>query len=278
MLVCWLRGDSLGSYLAMCHAEDWISGEEELAKTKHRYPHLCYGAYDGDKLIGGVTGYLHEKTAWVGNLIVDEKYRAQGVGRQLFRTVIKALKAERETIYLHAALSATGFYEKFGFEQIKPVNRYLYSANDENQKEKSFLKDYQNDNDTSTMLRFDKRFFGEDRTEFLLEDMSSKSSLLLACPNGFCHSKAIGKDIMLGAWEMVEGAYLDAERMLRTTISIRGQKNIYADVPQTNADMVAMYESYGFVLQNSSIIMVLGEPLGVKYENIFAFGSLGSKG
>jgi len=278
MLVCWLRDKDDGRLVSMSMEEGWIISMEEIAKTRARFANLCYGAYDGDELIGGVTGYLHEKSAWIGNLIIKSDFRGRGIGRKLLETILKALSTERRIIYLHSAMNATKFYEKLGFKAVTDVVRYRYEANEHCEKEKSFLAEYQRSDTRAILQTFDRNFFAEDRTEFLLEDMSSKSSLFLSCQNGFCHSKAVGKDIVIGAWEMVGGAYLDAEKMLRTTISIRGQKNIYADLPENNLDVKAIYENYGFKQVGKTRVMALGEPLKVKYENIFAFASLGSKG
>ena len=278
MLICWLKDESIESFVSLALKENWIISDEEIMKTKHRFPNLCYGAYDDDKFVGGITGYLHEKSAWIGNFVVEPSYRGQGAGRALFETLLKALKLERESIYLHAAHSAVGFYEKQGFRAIGEVTRLICEGIASGKNEKTFLSDYQHQDSFGTMCSFDRKFFGESREDFLLHDMNSKSSLLLTCPNGFCHSKAVGKDIMIGAWEMVDGAYLDAERMLRSVLSVRGQKNIYVDTPKANGQIISMLESYGFKQSGGSAIMVHGKALDVRYENIFAFGSLGSKG
>jgi predicted GNAT family N-acyltransferase len=277
-LVCWLKDEDIEKLVLLGQKEGWVICDEEILKAKHRFSHLCYGAYDKHRFVGGITGYLHEKSAWIGNFIVDEEYRGKGYGKYLFETALRALLLERQTIYLHASTDAVSFYERYGFAQVVEVSRLLYEGGDIHEKEKSFLKDYQRDDFESIVCSYDKKFFMEDRKEFLHEDMLSKSSLVLSCENGFCHSKAVGKDIMVGGWEMMEGAYLDAERMLRTVISIRGQKNIYADVPNSNSDVISIYENYGFKKVGKSTVMVYGRPLPVQYDNVFAFSSLGSKG
>ncbi len=279
MLIDTLKDGDISSFVSLGLDEGWIISEEEIAKTKLGFPNLCYGAYIDGELVGGITGYLHEKSAWIGNFIIQPELRGRGIGRELFGRLLGALKAQRQTIYLHAALSAVSLYERFGFEIVGEACRYIYdTASEASESERTCLVGYEHQNYSGIMCAFDKRFFGEDRSEFLLEDMSSRGSLLLSSPNGFCHSKAVGENTVLGAWEMVEGAYIDAERMLRSVVGVRGQKNIYADTPRSNTDATAMLESCGFRMSGSTMIMVCGEALPVSYKNIYAFGSLGSKG
>lgn len=278
MLIHWLKQESIDKYVGFAQSEGWIISDEEIKKTKSRFGHLCFGAYIDGEFVGGITGYLHQKTAWVGNFIVKREFRGRGIGKKLFETMLRALSCERDSIYLHADYGAVDFYKKFGFLAVGDTARLKFDLGEGGRKEKSHLREYQVQNGLSIVCNFDRKFFLENRSEFLLEDMNSKSSLLLSCENGFCHSKAVGKDIVIGAWEMLSGAYYDAERMLSTIVATRGQKSIYLDSISNNIDVVTLCQDYGFKQVGGSLIMVLGKKLDVKYDNIYAFASLGSKG
>nr|WP_294946116.1 GNAT family N-acetyltransferase [uncultured Mucilaginibacter sp.] len=59
-------------------------------------------------------GYKLERFA------VLKKFRGFGVGQELVRTVLAALPAEAEYVYLHAQLDAVTLYARFGFEKTGP--------------------------------------------------------------------------------------------------------------------------------------------------------------
>jgi ribosomal protein S18 acetylase RimI-like enzyme len=277
VLVRWLRGDECEKLAGLGALEGWIVAVDEIQKSQRRFPHLCFGAQVGDEFVGGLTSYLHEKSAWIGNFVVEKCHRGVGSGKALFESAMKALTSERSAIYLHAATSAVGFYESFGFRVTKDVVRLVYTPDPSCEHTKSFLPELSNDNFVSLTRLFDKRFFAEDRSD-MLDDIQTKSSLVLSCPNGFCHSKIVDSAVCIGPWEMVSEAYLDAEKMLRTILSVRGQKTVYADVAADSNDAIALYKEYGFKEAGQTVQMCHGTPLALKYENIYAFASLGSKG
>lgn len=59
-------------------------------------------------------GYKLERFA------VLKKFRGFGVGQALVRTVLAALPADADYIYLHAQLDAVTLYERFGFQKTGP--------------------------------------------------------------------------------------------------------------------------------------------------------------
>jgi ribosomal protein S18 acetylase RimI-like enzyme len=225
VLVRWLRADECEKLANLGLDEGWVVCADEIQKSQRRYQYLCFGAQIDERFVGGLTSYLHEKTAWIGNFVIEKRHRGKGVGRALFECAIKALMSERDTIYLHAATSAVGFYESFGFGATKEIVRFVSMPNASHEHTKSFLPQLSNDNFSSLMRSFDRRFFAEDRSD-MLDDIQTKSSLTLSCQNGFCHSKIIDSAVCIGPWEMVSGAYLDAEKILRTVLSVRTKNHI----------------------------------------------------
>jgi len=57
--------------------------------------------------------------AWVEDLVVDEKYRGQGIARRLFETLIAEVPSEIVSLNLNSKVSRTDshrLYSKLGFE------------------------------------------------------------------------------------------------------------------------------------------------------------------
>ena len=83
MLIRWLRNDECDKLTTLGLCEGWIVCEDEIRKSRERFAHLCFGAQIDDEFVGGLTSYLHEKTAWIGNFIVERHLRGQGIGKAL---------------------------------------------------------------------------------------------------------------------------------------------------------------------------------------------------
>ena len=75
-------------------------------------------AYDGEKLIGGATGFIKYKWYFLDMLFVDEQYRKKGIGSKLISCIEELAKKENllgvriETW----DFQAREFYEKNGYE------------------------------------------------------------------------------------------------------------------------------------------------------------------
>lgn len=78
---------------------------------------ICYGVYDGEKMIGfarivtdGATMY------YLCDVFVVEEYRGQGISKKLIEVIVNA-PAFEGIFGLLGTLDAHGLYEKFGFEK-----------------------------------------------------------------------------------------------------------------------------------------------------------------
>lgn len=94
---------------------DWAN-----TRTPEQLQHLlahsvCAGAWDGERLVGfarAVTDDLFR--AFVEDVVVDEAYRAQGVGAALMGVLLKRLEHVQE-IALTCIEARAAFYERLGF-------------------------------------------------------------------------------------------------------------------------------------------------------------------
>lgn len=107
---------------------------EKLQEIIDRPDNYIFIAYDDKKIIGVVAlSSLHVLTGkklWVEDMVVDEKYRGQGIGFNLIEAVKKYAK---ENGFTHINLTsrpareaANQLYRKAGFE-INETNYYRYT-------------------------------------------------------------------------------------------------------------------------------------------------------
>ena len=120
------RADDIADFLKLATAEGWVAEPWEFDFLLEAFPEGCFCMRDSDgKGIAFVTSLRHEKSGWIGNLIVAEEYRGQGLGEALFRKALEALHAAGvETFWLTASNSGKSLYEKYGFNSLDAVVRW----------------------------------------------------------------------------------------------------------------------------------------------------------
>ena len=108
------RADDIAAFLKMAVAEGWVADSREFVFLLAVFPEGCFCIRDSDgKGIAFVTSLRHEKSGWIGNLIVAEEFRGQGLGEALFRKAMEALHAAGvRTFWLTASKMGKSLYER----------------------------------------------------------------------------------------------------------------------------------------------------------------------
>jgi predicted GNAT family N-acyltransferase len=95
-------------------SEQGVPADIELDHDDRRAIHFL--AYLGDRPVGTARLVVQRGMAKVGRMAVLKTYRGRGIGSTLLQRAVSAAKRRRiKRIYLHAQLTAIGFYEPFGF-------------------------------------------------------------------------------------------------------------------------------------------------------------------
>ena len=86
---------------------------------------VCITIRDEDKLIGfgrAINDGIYR--ALIDDIIIDEKYREQGLGGLIIKNLKEQLK-EVEEIFLNTDEHLEDFYKKYGFEKVKCLTMAL---------------------------------------------------------------------------------------------------------------------------------------------------------
>lgn len=67
---------------------------------------------------GGIF-YQDPKTYYINDCFVDSEYRKMGVGDKILKKLLKTTDDKFSDVILHANKPAVGFYERFGFKEVK---------------------------------------------------------------------------------------------------------------------------------------------------------------
>lgn len=273
MYIGWLKFVDVPELIKIADETGWMLDGYHVKLMMMHAPHLCYGAYEKGVLIGAVMAIEFERSAMIKYFMVRPTHQQQGVGRRLFATLFGVLKDEHPSVYLHANPKLQDFFEKSGFRSEMEVGRYLNVG-----KVPPFsftnaqAKELDSGNLEAAIRKIDLETFGEDRMNFMLDEMERNSSLKFSLPNSFQHSSVINtRGVYLGPWQCREGFEDEAEKMMQGVLYFRGLKKVLADVPMGNAKAVSLYEKYHFQQKGSFLHMSYGEPSRVKFENIYAF-------
>lgn len=273
MYIGWLKFVDVPELIKIADETGWMLDGYHVKLMMMHAPHLCYGAYEKGVLVGAVLAIEFERSAMIKYFMVRPTHQQQGIGRRLFKTLFGVLHDEHPSVYLHANPKLQGFFEEYGFRSEMEVGRYLNVG-----KVPPFsftnaqAKELDSGNLEAAIRKIDLETFGEDRMNFMLDEMERNSSLKFSLPNSFQHSSVINtRGVYLGPWQCREGFEDEAEKMMQGVLYFRGLKKVLSDVPMGNTKAVSLYEKYHFQQKGSFLHMSYGESSRVKFENIYAF-------
>ncbi len=273
MFIGWLKFADVSELVNISEEVGWLLDGYHVKLMMMHAPHLCYGAYDDGKLIGAIMAIVFEKSVMIKYFMVRPTHQKQGIGRRLFETLFGVLENDHKRLYLHANPAMVKFFENYGFSAKMEVGRFLNVGkvppfNFTN----AHAKELDGNNFEAIIAQIDKETFGENRMEFLLDEMERTSSLKLSLQNGFQHSSIVNaRSVYLGPWQVRKGYEDEAEKMMRGVLYFRGLKKVVADIPLGVKDVVTLYEKYHFQNKQRFIHMARGEEMNVRFENIYAF-------
>jgi predicted GNAT family N-acyltransferase len=220
-----------------------------------------------DEFCGLVTFVHHEKSSWIGNLIVPEHLRGRGYGGCLFAAALQELnRCGSDSTWLTASKLGQPIYEKAGFVAVDRIERWVLPPAKRDSRE---LKDAQHEG----LLRADRDVWSEDRRSLL-------SSLL---ENGkvYHHGESVallqsGADIqIIGPWYGRDQA--DHRQLLRHVIAAATPANELVIDLLASSSLQKILIKNGFVYKGSNQLMLKGE-VHVDISRMVSLASLGSVG
>jgi ribosomal protein S18 acetylase RimI-like enzyme len=270
MLIDHFYKSDSNSFLEFAALENWISDPWELDYLLDIFPAGCFCARDEDgEVIGFVTATTHNKSGWIGNLLVESGSRGQGIGKALF---LKAMLALREvgtgTIWLTASEAGKPLYEKYGFRVIDTINRWVGEGTG-NQSTIS------GNGNMAVNSALDKLGWGDERYP-LLHTVSSRG-FVQAEADGFAVLHPCGEILQLGPWAAMDAAA--ASRVLDAAMQmIPAGVRVVCDVPAGNGFVADKLQSHGFKVHGSNELMYCGIMPDYRPMYIYSLATMGSCG
>lgn len=272
-----MQASDIGFAVRLALNESWKGQDEELFQSFLAYdPEGCFVAEKEKNRVGMciATGYNH--AGFIGELIVIENERGQGIGKSLLDHSIARLgKKGAKSIYLDGVVAAVPLYERTGFRKLCRSLRFsgkIQAASHPDVRQMR-MEDFQ------TIGNMDTKAFGDDRTFFLKRRLTRNPELCYVMErngriSGYIFARKTGDVISIGPWWMQPDVSSPEALLAHPALEAQNMP-LRIGVLETNMKAVGLFRSQN--LEESSDPpwrMVLGPKgnLGMS-DHFYAIGS-----
>lgn len=255
-------------FVSLAHGEGWRVPASELALLQGPLGAGAYVLHREGRTGGYVSAVAHQRSGWVGNLLVPREERGRGHGSYLFDHAVRALETSGAvTLWLTASAQGRPIYERRGFAMVGEITRWIHPGTPP-----SDLV-LPGSCDAEFLLSSDARAWGEERP--LLGHLLPQGTVLQ-----YEDSVALlqqGRDLqVLGPWLSPDYCPRKNRQILAQVMNaaIPGVE-IVADI-LTSSGMEPLLNAAGFAPHGTCALMARGTPQPLT--GLIALASLGSMG
>ena len=261
-------------FLKLAAGENWVAEPWEFEHLLSEFSQGCFSAHgDFGERTGFVTSLRHDRSGWIGNLIVAEHVRGVGVGEALFRKALEALQlAGVKTIWLTASKSGRSLYEKYGFSSVDTIIRWIGTGR---QRHAAHVATPERAALAGSSYDLDAHAWG-DRREMLL-DRTVRRGWLQQNDAGFIVQQPCGDAVQFGPFSAADIG--SAERFFEEasrTVTL-GTKFLL-DAPVSNRAALRLFNRRKMRIAGSNILMYAGKKPEYRPELIYGLATMGSCG
>lgn len=217
---------------------------------------------------GFVTAVPHQRSGWIGNLIVPPESRGRGYGRQLFAAAVARLERKRlNNLWLTASEQGQPLYKQYGFAKIDEIERWIGVGvgGDE---------DALRNNEGLWLA--DSRAWWEIRRELLMA--VANHGRAFTAGDAVIFLQQVGEMHILGPWYRGESDTRVHRDLLQQAIAAvpPGQELVIDTF--LSSPLRPLLAEVGFTPIGRAALMVRGGPGAARLERMVALASLGSVG
>jgi ribosomal protein S18 acetylase RimI-like enzyme len=242
---------------------NWNLTREDFEFMMDLEPEGCFVLLSDSKKVGVATTVNFGKTAWFGNLIVEESYRGKGAGALLVKHSIKYLKAKNaKAIGLFAYMNTIAFYEKLGF---KHDSDFVVLKGKAMVTENKVSVRRARETDVRRIIDFDRFCFLGSRKK-LLERLllNPKSLCFISTENeqmlGYLGAKVYDEVAELGPLVCKQGCSQTAIDLIKTCLNKIEGAEVSLCIAKKEAAVINMLKTFGFREDFCVASMFLGQP------------------
>jgi hypothetical protein len=269
MFIGWIRKKSFEKDIKSL-SKDMLIDENLVLNTVNENPLLSFGAYEAGELYAFICAYEFEDSILINNFYYKEDFDDE-YKKRLVKILLNNISTKDKTVLFLASQNELSIFRQFKFKKYADFKKAVYSGgaaafNFSNATAKSIG----GENYIPIIHKLDLKAFNEDRANYITQKQAKSSSLFLSTDFGYQHSYALGKSIIkLSPWVMVDEAFTDAEKLLRGVIYHRGLKRIVSFIPKDVKEILDLYRSYNFEIQEDYQLLYINKKPNINLESIY---------
>ncbi|MBU5614023.1 GNAT family N-acetyltransferase [Geomonas azotofigens] len=255
-------------FLRLALEEGWVCGQWEMDFLLRTFPQGCLVQRAGGETLGYITSLRHDKSGWIGNLLVSPDARRGGIGTELMQGALHALvDAGVETVWLTASAKGVELYRKLGFVPIDSINRWAGEGSGALDQCRSAPCHWE------MITQVDSAGWGDHRGALL--QVTFGRGQVICGNNSFVCLQQWPHGTQLGPWgALFEG---QAAALLDEALAVAA-RSVFLDVPAGNLTAAALLTRKGFSIKGSNTLMYFGARPKYAPQKVFALASMGSMG
>ena len=256
-----IKPEELNFAHALTKIEKWGTTRQELEELLTINPQGFFIAHIKEEPVGIVSSINYGSFGFIGNLIVMNNFRGQGIGSEVMKEAIDYLKIHNvKTIMLDAVPLTVPLYENLGFI---PMCRSLRLKTSYESKLHNNYVSHMSDNDLTESINLDYKYFNGDRSELLKRRYFQNYDYCFIIKRsgyikGFLMAFPKNKHIFVGPW-IVDPDEPNASILLDRLVYKKKTK-LLIGVLESNCRALELLKSLSFKIFNYSIRMYLGDP------------------
>ncbi|MBJ6725185.1 GNAT family N-acetyltransferase [Geomesophilobacter sediminis] len=240
----------------------------ELEFLLERFPEGCLVYRELGRPVGWCFSIRYGRSGWIANLYLAPRWRGRGIGLELARRALQALRgAGVENIWLTASEAGRPIYERLGFLPVDTVNSWVgFGADGERRAPHRRA--------TPAMLDLDQAGWGEPKAPAIAELVRRGS--LFEEKDGFVTAQEWKGLVRVGPWACRE--WLTAWGLLDAVLALAGRaRPVLVHAPVGNSAAAALLFMHHFRVVENHLLMCCGDPSAYDPTFIFslALGSIG---
>lgn len=257
-------------FLRLARREGWRVPPQEVALFGDRLAGDALVLREGGAWRGFVTAVAHERTGWIGNLLVPAECRGRGYGTFIFERTLETLRRRGcRSLWLTASELGRPLYEKKGFQLLDGIDRWVLEVSAERREGGA------GNAAGEALLEADRLGWGESRRRLLPP--------LIAGGEVFRYGSSVAllqqgdQSRILGPWYSAQLCPRENRQLLAEALAAAGGAEVVADV-RASSPLRPLLTAAGFRCQGSCALMAAGAVAEVDLSAHIALASLGSIG
>jgi GNAT superfamily N-acetyltransferase len=241
--------------------EGWAVSREQFEVFLKHDPDGCFVAMTGDQPVGMVTTTCFGPSGWIGNLIVEPRWRGRGIGRALMEHGLDRLRGRgATTVRLEGDPQGIPLYRKLGFVDEFESCRFTLSGSSVRPTLVDSAGETMSPGDLDEVAALDAAIYGAGRRRFLELKLSCAELAVVRHRGGRIVASllAASTDRGLRIGPCVALGRADARCLISAATSAAAGRPVLIGFPAPNTEALDMLAEMGFDKGSSSLRMRLG--------------------